>query len=159
MWDVLVLTRLEERGRLSAPGSLIKGLQGREQATRVKITHTLHRAAGIREPEERGEEIDGEDEEEEEEEEEEGEGWSRELGGGEWRATGRAERAGCSQKLFFSPFLHLFMRLHESMSFTERERWNITVIALRQRITLSHHSQSCRFGEGVCVCVWGGGTP
>lgn len=51
MWDVLVLTRLEERGRLSALGSLIKGLQGREQATRVKITHTLYRAAGIREPE------------------------------------------------------------------------------------------------------------
>ena len=137
-----MLTRLEERGRLSALGSLIKGLQGREQATRVKITHTLHRAAGIREPEEREEEeeIDGEDEEEEE-----GEGWSRELEGREgWRATGRAERAGCSRKTVFFFLFASFVRPHESMSFTERqrERESITVIALRQRITLSHHSQN-----------------
>ena len=40
VWDALMLTRLERRRRLSALGCLIKGLQGREQATRVKITRT-----------------------------------------------------------------------------------------------------------------------
>ncbi len=104
VWDVLVLTRLEERGRLSALGSLIKGLQGREQATRVKITHTLYRAAGIREPE-REEEIDSE-----------GEGGVR--GGGQegwgragWRVAEREKEGRASWilqlKLFFFFLLHL----------------------------------------------------
>lgn len=43
--------RREGEGELSVPRCLIKGLQGRAQTTRVKITHTLYRAAGIREEE------------------------------------------------------------------------------------------------------------
>ena len=112
-----MLTRLEERGRLSAPGSLIKGLQGREQATRVKITHTLHRAAGIREPEERGEEIDGEDEEEEEE----GEGWSRELGGENGELQGGQRELDAAKNCFFSPFC-IFLCGFTRACHSQRER-------------------------------------
>ncbi len=62
VWDVLVLTRLEGRGRLSALGSLIKGLQAREQSYQGKNnTHTaqssMHQRARKRE-----EGIDGEGE-------------------------------------------------------------------------------------------------
>lgn len=99
VWDVLVLTRLEERGRLSALGCLIKGLQGREQATRVKITHTLHRAAGFGE----------QDRERRDSQRRRRRGWSRELrerGMGSDRGRG-GQRAGSCNSIYFFSLLHL----------------------------------------------------
>lgn len=122
-----MLTRLEERGRLSALGCLIKGLQGREQATRVKITHTTP-CSRLRRAREREEEIVREGE---------GGGGQESCGREVWGVTEEEEGRELDhaiQSIFFS--FTSFVRV------TCRERQHITVIAPRQTITLSHPSQS-----------------
>lgn len=103
-------------------GCLIKGLQGREQATRVKITHTHYTVRQASESKTEKEEIVREGE-----------------GGGGQESCGREEEEGreldhAIQSIFFS--------FTSFVCVTCRERQHITVIAPRQTITLSHPSQS-----------------